>query len=780
MPRVLRVALISAGVVLYAACGPAEVPADLTLTAKPRTIDNRGAKSVITATATDGLGKPGTGTVRLSSSAGDLTAGVEVPLTDGVATADFTCAVAADPSCTGPVVITGEWVVKGKLTSGTVNVVVTAPDAGPPDAGPPDAGPPDAGPPDAGPPDAGPPDAGPPDAGGGSFDGGTYGVYRLGLGFEKVVLVKATGDRMLLTATLTETATGAVVPDAGVTFTATAGSFAMAPGTLTTTATTNTQGAATATINVADAMPGSLQVTARSRDATAYGPITVLDANQVLWADTPTAGSNILTLQSTGRNSNTVVHFKVVNASMTPMANVDLVFRPMIGAAAGAAVTPTGRTDSQGIATTTLSAGEGVGQVTVEAVVSGTDTPGVPTSGIRGVSGAYTVIVGRPYDGRFDVQCVRKSLGALQSTTPPRNDQSTTCRATIIDRTGNGIPFAIPVDWHTEQGSTVPVTSNSDVATNLASTTFFTGGQVPADVPPFPGEPSFGTHNPRDGFVTIIASANGEEEFWDGSGSSNGVTNGKWDPGEWFVDLAEPFVDNNDNQQWDPGETYFDTLRTDCANPNLPPVKNNRWDGPNGCWDSNTTIWRSAHVVYTDGLVTFLGVRPATAPWLAFQPAIPGTISPGTVLPLLFTWVDPNFNRLSADQISAAVTTNGLRGSAAVSINGATSEAFGHNLVYETVRATESAPSSGVFSIDGLCDHTIPDAGYPLTRCLRQYRFAGWNTSPLTGTLTITAPAAQSPLPDGGAPPPTTTIFQLSVGNQLGSPSTYSFDVAFP
>ncbi len=74
-----------------------------------------------------------------------------------------------------------------------------------------------------------------------------------------------------------------------------------------------------------------------------------------------------------------------------------------------------------------------------------------------------------------------------------------------------------------------------------------------------PQEPSFGANNPRDNFVSIVAAVQGEEEFWDGSGSSRGLTNGTWDPGEYWVDLGEPFADNNDNGRWDPGETYIDT-----------------------------------------------------------------------------------------------------------------------------------------------------------------------------------------------------------------------------
>jgi len=756
MPRGLRVAaVICAAVVVYAACGPAENPADLTVTAKPRTIDNHGGKSTITLTATDGQGKPGTGTVRVSSAAGDLVAGQELTLAEGTATVDFSCVVATDPSCTGTIAITGEWVVKGKLVSGNTTVTVVTPDAGPPDAGPPDAGPslPDAG----------------------SFDGGTYGVYRLSLAFEKNALIKGTGDRMLLTATLTETTTSTAVADAGVTFTTTGGSFASTAGTLTTTAATDATGVATATVYVTDAM-ANFRVTAAAFDATAYGTVVVSNVNTLQWVDTTM--SRVITVASTGRNNSIPVQFKVLDSASQPVPNIAVNFRIKPGSASGGQVTPTAVSNTMGIAQATLSSGESVGSITVEAVVSGTEVPGMPTSGIRGESGSYTVIVGRPSDGRLNVTCTRKSLGALETATPPL-DLTTDCAATVIDRNGAGVPFPVTVQWLTEQGSATPNSGSQDMS-NTAHTTFHTGGGLPLAVTPFAGEPSNGANNPRDMFVTIIAAVgNGEEEFWDGSGG--GVTNGKWDPGEWFVDLPEPFVDSNDNQRYDPGEPFIDTDRIDCANPAAPPTRNGQWDGPNGCWDSNITIWRSAHVVYTGALASFGTVsNPATAPLLVFAPAPPASILPNQLASFGYQWFDAYFNRLSSD--SAAVTAQtvvGTRGQVSVTstVGG---ESFGHDLVYETVRATESGPGTGAFSIDGPCDSSIPDAGYPLTRCLRQYRFAAWQTGPIGGTVTVTAPAAQSPLSDGGIPPPTTTTFELRATNSLqAGPSTYRFDVSF-
>ena len=84
-----------------AACGPATVEPELTLTASPRTIDGVAQKSTVKMSAVDDKGKLGTGKVRVTSGAGSLKDGVEVDLLAGEGTTDFTCARATDVTCTG-------------------------------------------------------------------------------------------------------------------------------------------------------------------------------------------------------------------------------------------------------------------------------------------------------------------------------------------------------------------------------------------------------------------------------------------------------------------------------------------------------------------------------------------------------------------------------------------------------------------------------------------------------------------------------------------------------
>jgi hypothetical protein len=319
------------------------------------------------------------------------------------------------------------------------------------------------------------------------------------------------------------------------------------------------------------------------------------------------------------------------------------------------------------------------------------------------------------------------------------------------------------------------------------SSTFSTGGRLPGTTTPLPAvagafpapaEPFAGSNNPRDNFATLIAAVQGEEHFWDGSGASNGVFNGVWDPGEYWVDLPEPFVDFNDNGTFDPGEIFMDTQRVNCVT-GMVEMENNRWDPPNGCWDGNTQIWKPTHVVYSGGPVTSPGAVPT---FLRFSPAIPASMPNDTTQQIQISWTDGWFNRFSSDSASISVATiAGTRGQANISNGSISGEDFGHDLRYFAMRAQVS-DAGVVLAEEGPCNASEPDSGYPAVRCLRTYRFRDWRTSPPTVTMTLIAPTPQSPLSDGGVAPATNTIWELRAQNQLQSsgPSTYQFTVSFP
>ncbi|MBN2498757.1 MAG: hypothetical protein JXR96_29470 [Deltaproteobacteria bacterium] len=110
----------------------------------------------------------------------------------------------------------------------------------------------------------------------------------------------------------------------------------------------------------------------------------------------------------------------------------------------------------------------------------------------------------------------------------------------------------------------------------------------PNDVEPVTDEPNhmeedYRIRNPRDGLLTIVFYTQGEEGFTDTNG------NGIYDAGESFVgqDLAEPFIDINDNGERDEGEDFIDVNQ------------DGQWSHADGRWNESTTIWASTRIMFT-------------------------------------------------------------------------------------------------------------------------------------------------------------------------------------
>lgn len=77
------------------------------------------------------------------------------------------------------------------------------------------------------------------------------------------------------------------------------------------------------------------------------------------------------------------------------------------------------------------------------------------------------------------------------------------------------------------------------------------------------------TRNPRDGMITLMIFADGEEYFEDQN------LNGVFDTllGEAFKDQGEPFLDSNDSGHWEDPEYYYDE------------DQDGKYDGPDGEWN---------------------------------------------------------------------------------------------------------------------------------------------------------------------------------------------------
>ncbi len=345
-------------------------------------------------------------------------------------------------------------------------------------------------------------------------------------------------------------------------------------------------------------------------------------------------------------------------------------------------VSSDGGTPETGLANAWIYTGTAAGTlaVTATASIAGvTRQVALPTMAVTGARASAT---------NFAVMCSPRNLPALGETDCAISlvDAPFTCEAVLKDRYGNVLGRETQVIFSAEAGAVGQATStpaydpdapgDSQMELGIALQGFNTmGAGLPFDVDPLTtvGEPwsSHGldgcgtrTHNPRDGVVTIVAHADGEEAFFDANGD------GTYEVGEPFVDLGEPYVDQDDSGTWEPGEWFLDL------------DDNKTWTPPNGAWDGIQKIWSQTFVVYTGAAATvtsggnLLGTRwagpgtfaactptPAATP---FDVAVATTVLPAVTQTYTVVASDLNLNRLSTsasyavELVSGSVTANYL------------------------------------------------------------------------------------------------------------------------
>ncbi len=286
-----------------------------------------------------------------------------------------------------------------------------------------------------------------------------------------------------------------------------------------------------------------------------------------------------LGVKGSGRDESSNLVFSLRDTSDAPFpAGALVTFAASM--APGVTLDPTtDRTDDQGEVRTTLNAGRQSTTVTVTA------TAQIGAVTLNADSPSIAIVGAKPNARYITFSCERYNVGGFAL-----DNVETECTVALADRYSNKIGFATNVHFRVEAGSVdaQSTTSESGADIGLATTSSRTGNPRPADVPPLMGEPVIGTHNPRDGLVTIIVATTGEEEFTDQNG--NGEYDATPSPGEPFIDQGEPFVDENDNGIREPTEQFIDSN------------SNSIYDGPNGVWDSDTLIWDTAWILWTGGV----------------------------------------------------------------------------------------------------------------------------------------------------------------------------------
>jgi hypothetical protein len=401
-------------------------------------------------------------------------------------------------------------------------------------------------------------------------------------------------------------------------------------------------------------------------------------------------GQDILGVRYSGYQETSIVVFQAVdsaNVNYPPGLSVNFTHqslaRSYIGASEGNCTVAnpsichaSGVTDVDGKVAVLLTSGTAAGVVSVaaNATAGGLSATG-NTSNIAIVgakaSGAHITMdcfLGKSADNIKTVPAFSNSDCKSSYYTPSAAPIAATCKVALADRFNNVLGVSTLTQFFSEAGTAGPVAytpsynpkaePSAQVDLGIAESYVRPDGKLPVDVAPFGGEFALayvdgcnnGTHNPRDGLVTVISIATGEEGFVDLNG------NGVYDPGEPYIDMGEPYIDANDNGTWDPGEFFVDLN------------SNGTYDGPNGKWDSDTTIWAETRLLFTgdlegvnDGFTTaqfYTGVLPTLTAALPFsvESSVPG---PATSQTYSVIFGDGNFNPLKGAGSYAIGNTEG-------------------------------------------------------------------------------------------------------------------------
>ena len=238
------------------------------------------------------------------------------------------------------------------------------------------------------------------------------------------------------------------------------------------------------------------------------------------------ATPNSIRIKGTGNPQTAVVKFSVTNSAGGPVSGQNVKFT-LDTTAGGITLAPTtGTTDSTGVAQTIVNAGTVATSVRVTAIV--VDSGGTAVAGIPPAQSDSLVIS----TGLADQDSFSISVGCFNIEGNDYDGTTTSVNILAADRFNNPVPDGTAVNFRAEGGQ-------------IQSQCLTTSGGCSVN---------FTSSSPRtsDHRVTILATAVGEESFTDTNG------NGRYTAGETFGDLAEAFVDKNENGTRDSDEEFVD------------------------------------------------------------------------------------------------------------------------------------------------------------------------------------------------------------------------------
>ena len=408
-----------------------------------------------------------------------------------------------------------------------------------------------------------------------------------------------------------------------------------------------TSGSATATYT-AKGCGGSDVITASASvgttNLTATGTLTVAAA-QIGSIQFVSATPTTIGLKGTGLGETSTVVFKVVDSTGGARSGAAVTFA-LDSTVGGVTLAPSTATSAaDGTVQTVVSSGT---QHTTVRVTASIASPQLSTE-----SSQLTVSTGLPASAGFSIAVGAASGNASGGQACPNVEtygiDGITVPVTVrlADRYNNPAPDNTAVAFTTDGGHVAAscITPSAPGAEDGTCTATWTSAQP---------RPQLTDDNPplkAAGRAQVLATAIGEESFTDLNG------NGYWDPGEPFVNLGEPYRDDNENGQYDLGEYFLDFN------------KNGKWDAGDGTFKGITCSGSSCTSTPLAISATHIIVMSTSNAKVAANPTSmnltrPSTGSPPTYTaatgPFTFNVQDLNGNSMAAGTTIAVTADNAI------------------------------------------------------------------------------------------------------------------------
>lgn len=376
-----------------------------------------------------------------------------------------------------------------------------------------------------------------------------------------------------------------------------------------------------------------------SQNLTATGTISVAPASigsLQFQSATPTT----IGLKGTGLGETSTVVFQVVDQTGAPRPGVLVTFS-LNTSVGGITLTPASATSAaDGTVQTVVSSGTQHTSVRVTATIA---TPALSTQ-----SSVLTVTTGLPASAGFSIAVGKPSYPNAPAC--PNVEAFSTdgvvvpVTVRLSDRYNNPAPDGTAVAFTTDGGHVVGscATPSAPGAADGTCSVNWTS----ANPRPVPGDDSPPILAP--GRAAILATAIGEESFTDLNG------NGYWDPGEPFVNLGEPYRDDNENGMYDPVEYFLDFNQNGVRDPGDGTFKGITCSGST-CSTSTLAIGAQLLIIMSTGTAQ-ITLQSTTG----FTGTSPLQITHGTGGSLTYNVKDLNNNPMAAGTTIAVTADAGI------------------------------------------------------------------------------------------------------------------------